>query len=257
MPEYSPVDWNGLDVVVADLDGTLYLGEHSLPGALDFVQNISAHKALYFLSNNTSKTPDCTFEKLIRLGFDARPEQVLSPLHGLIASIRSQGLTHLWVLANRDVLGWLSSHLPGVELRATREQTQCVILTYDDTLDYKALCDVAWRIQDGATYWITHPDFVCPHPAGPVPDVGGLVELFAVGTGRRPDRVFGKPNAEILTVLTTLFAPGRILFIGDRLYTDWELARRVGCQFRLVLSGETTFEQWDALGTERPMLLKL
>jgi HAD superfamily hydrolase (TIGR01450 family) len=257
VPEYSPIDWNSIDAVVADLDGTLYLGESPLAGAIDFVQIAGARKPLFFLSNNTSKTPDCTFEKLIRLGFDANPEQVLSPLHGLVSAIRALELKHLWILANCDVLQWLGARLPNVDLKASRAQTECVILAYDDTLVYQDLCEVAWRIQDGATYWITHPDYVCPHPDGPVPDVGGLVELFAVGTGCRPSRVFGKPSSAVLSELTVRFTAERILFIGDRLYTDWELARRTGCQFRLVLSGETTLKQWDDLGTERPLLLDI
>jgi ribonucleotide monophosphatase NagD (HAD superfamily) len=33
--------------------------------------------------------------------------------------------------------------------------------------------------------------------------------------------------------------PSEILFVGDRLYTDYELARNAGCHFALTLTGET------------------
>lgn len=250
----SPFDWDSLDAVVADLDGTLYLGESPLPGALDFVQACTKRKPLYFLSNNTSKTPDATYQKLLRLGFSIQAGQVLSPLHGLVQAIEQNRFENLWVMANASVLAWLQACLPQCQLRAKRGDCQAVILAYDDTLSYADLCEVAWRLQDGCVYWATHPDYVCPNPAGPVPDVGGLVELFAVGYGRRPERIFGKPSPDVLGPLLSHFPPERILFLGDRLYTDWELARRAGCQFRLSLAGETTAEMWQALPGEKPLL---
>ncbi len=257
MPKSTPIDWDSLDAVVADLDGTLYLGEAPLPGAVDFVTSCMARKPIFFLSNNTSKTPDITFEKLQRLGFLVRPEQVLSPLHGLVQAIKEHGFSNVWIMANAPVLAWLHTNLPHCNLRPSRSETQCVVIAYDDTFTYADLCEVGWRLQDGAKYWITHPDFVCPNPAGPVPDVGGLVELFSIGFGRRPERVFGKPNAEVLGPILSQFHASRVLFIGDRLYTDFELARRTQCQFRLVFSGETTREQWHALPGEKPLVLDL
>lgn len=257
MTEFVPINWNQVDAVVADLDGTLYLGEQILPGAHAFVREAAAKCPLFFLSNNTSKTPQATLEKLLRLDFTVYEDQLLSPLHSLVDSILQTGLKQLWVMANADVLAWLAWRLPGIELRAERSRTECVVLAYDNTLVYADLCEVMWRLQDGASYWITHPDFVCPDPQGSVPDVGGLVELFFVGTGRRPERTFGKPNPDVLAKILNRFTPERVLFIGDRLYTDYELSKQANCQFRLVLSGETTEAQWLALTEDRPQLLRL
>lgn len=254
MHSATPIAWDTIDVVVADLDGTLYLGETALPGAIDFVRECMSRKPLYFLSNNTSKTPDATYEKLLRLGFPVQANQVLSPLHGLILALEKSGWKKVWIMANVTVLSWLQERLPEFDLRAKRGECEAVILAYDDSLTYADLCEVAWRLQDGCAYWATHPDYVCPNPAGPVPDVGGLIELFAIGYGRRPERVFGKPSPDILAPLWNRFTPERLLFLGDRLYTDWELALRAGAQFRLSLAGETTLEMWQALSGQRPLL---
>lgn len=250
----TPIDWGSLDVAIFDLDGTLYLGESLLPGALELVQTALSHVSCKFLSNNTSKTPQATWQKMLRLGLPVSLDQVMSPLHSLVQSIRSQAIQNCWVLANAEVLAWLQNELPGVNLKASRGKCQLVVLAYDDTLTYKDLCEVGWCLQDGCLYWITHPDYVCPNPQGPVPDVGGLVELFAVGMGRRPERIFGKPSIDVLAPVFKDHAPQRVLFVGDRLYTDWELAKRSGCQFRLSLAGETTPEQWHNL-SEKPLVL--
>ena len=257
MAETLPIDWAGVQALVCDLDGTLYLGDKALPGALEFVRMAMGHCPVYFLSNNTSKTPERTFGKMRNLGFSIVSDQVLSPLHGLVDAIKAQDLRDLWVMANQDALAWLGRKLPGVNLRAARKATRCVVLAYDDALAYADLCEVNWRLQDGAEYWITHPDFLCPAPEGYLPDVGSFVELFASTTGRRPTRCFGKPSPEVLAPVFGKHSAAGVLFIGDRLYTDWELARRAGCQFRLVLTGETTLAAWNALAGERPALFSL
>jgi ribonucleotide monophosphatase NagD (HAD superfamily) len=60
-----------------------------------------------------------------------------------------------------------------------------------------------------------------------------------------PERVFGKPNPEML--LPSLrkhgVAPKDAVVIGDRLYTDIAMASATGCASVLVLSGETTRAQ--------------
>lgn len=253
----NPIDWECVDAAVFDLDGTLYLGESPLPGAMELLRSVPSRVSVKFLSNNTSKTPEQTYEKMLRLGFTISSSQVLSPLHGLCEAIRTAGFTKVWVMANAPVLAWLRAAMPQVDWRAPRSQTECVIVTYDTTLTYQDLCEVAWRLQDGCAYWVTHPDYVCPDPQGPVPDVGGLVEMWAIGYGRRPERCFGKPSPEVLSPVLANTSAERVLFVGDRLYTDWELSRQAKTQFRLSLAGETTPEMWLALQGERPLILPL
>lgn len=253
-PLSTPIAWESIDAVVFDLDGTLYLGDKLLPNALDLVRQAQSNAQCYFLSNNTSKTPESTFAKMQNLGLPVELTQVLSPLHTLVSHIVQAQLQKCWVLANDEVLAWLQQTLPQVEFKAARSHTELVVLAYDDTLTYQDLCEVAWRLQDGAQYWITHPDYLCPHPQGYVPDVGGLVELFATCTKRRPELVLGKPSAMALESVLHQFKAERVLFIGDRLYTDWKLAQNVGCQFRLSLAGETSVAMWRA-SEPQPLLL--
>ncbi|NLB62765.1 MAG: HAD hydrolase-like protein [Fibrobacter sp.] len=250
----TPIDWQNVDAVVFDLDGTLYLGNELLPQALELVNLAQKQGACYFLSNNTSKTPESTWAKMQKLGLTVELSQVLSPLHTLVAHIKKSDINKCWVLANGEVLAWLQFALPQVDFKAERVETELVVLAYDDSLTYQDLCEVAWRLQDGAKYWITHPDFLCPHPQGYVPDVGGLVELFATCTQRRPEVILGKPSPIALEAVLQNYSAERVLFIGDRLYTDWQLAQNVGCQFRLSLAGETNLEMWEK-SDPQPLLL--
>ena len=71
----------------------------------------------------------------------------------------------------------------------------------------------------------------------------GDIALVEASTGRRPDVIVGKPHSPIVESIAekTGFAPGEIVMVGDRLYTDIALGE-AGLTTVLVLSGETKRE---------------
>ena len=88
----------------------------------------------------------------------------------------------------------------------------------------------------------SHPDTVCPSPDGGLPDVGAYLSLLEATTGVKPIHICGKPNPGMLNhkIKELGLEPHQVAMIGDRLYTDMEMANRVGCLSVLVLSGEAT-----------------
>src|ERR687890_436759 len=62
-----------------DMDGTFYLGERLLEGALDFIQVLQARGGEYlFLTNNSSKDSGQYVEKITRLGLPISRDRVLT-----------------------------------------------------------------------------------------------------------------------------------------------------------------------------------
>ena len=93
----------------------------------------------------------------------------------------------------------------------------------------------------------SHPDIVCPSPDGGLPDTGAYMDLFEATTGVRPEHVCGKPNAGMILhkVQELGLRPDQCAMVGDRLYTDMEMAERAGVHGVLVLSGEATIEDLE------------
>ena len=103
---------------------------------------------------------------------------------------------------------------------------------------------------------VSHPDMVCPSPDGGLPDTGAYMALFEATTGVRPAHVCGKPNkGMILHKIEDLgLEVSECAMVGDRLYTDMEMAERAGVHGILVLSGEATREDLESSGM-RPSLV--
>ena len=62
-----------------DMDGTVYLGDRLIPGAVDFIQAIrKSGRTCLFITNNSSKSRIEYAQKLALLGIDASPDDVFT-----------------------------------------------------------------------------------------------------------------------------------------------------------------------------------
>ena len=226
-------------VVVFDLDGTLYLSGRPYPGAVDAVKRVASKVPVYYLSNNTSKSPVFYENRLNVMGLPLRDDGIISALTLSLAAIHEKDLKNVYFFANPEVFEWFAAQDPSLNLRPAVEDTELVLVAYHNSFDYRELCELSFRVQRGIPFWVTHTDFVCPDERGPVPDIGSFMALLKTAYGVEPVRSFGKPNPAMLSGLLKTYASEEILFVGDRLYTDFELAKRSGCRFVLPLCGET------------------
>ncbi len=245
------------DCFIVDLDGTVYLGPRPITGTVAFIRALHARKAFYFVSNNTSKTPDDYVARLRALGIPTDSEHVLTPLTPLVTYLRANDLTRVCLLANAKVTAYLRAALPELELVDERRGCHAVVVTYDTDLTYHKLRSAALALEHGpdVPFLATHRDLVCPTEEGAVPDSGCILAALELTTGRTPSVVFGKPNPLLVARATERYDPTRVAVVGDRLYTDKRLADALGCAFICVLSGETTRAEVERLAAdERPAL---
>lgn len=233
------MDWSKKRCIVLDMDGTIYLGNIPIPGAVRFIQDHWEDTDFYFLSNNTSKSPQSYVDKLNGMGIRARLDQFLSPVTPLVKFLRENNIERVYPVGNRDFQRDLLERMP--ELKFDEKTAQAVILAYDTELDYQKLSRSALLLQNPQVLFLaTHPDRVCPSPEGPLPDVGSFIELYHTATGRRPQHIFGKPDPAVLSPLLEKYDHKDMIMVGDRLSTDKKLAENSDIDFALVLSGEAT-----------------
>lgn len=235
------MDWSKKRCVVLDMDGTVYLGDIPILGAVKFIQDHWRDLDFHFLSNNTSKSPETYIKKLNGMGIPATLDQLLSPVTPLVNFLRERGIKSVYPVGNRDFQKDLEKRMP--ELTFDEKTAQAVVLAYDTELDYHKLSRSALLLQKPDVLFLaTHPDLVCPSPEGPLPDVGSFIALYETATGRRPQYIFGKPDPAVLSPLLEKYPREEMIMVGDRLSTDKKLAENCGIDFALVLSGEATLE---------------
>ena len=246
-----------IDAVFLDLDGTIYLGGDLIDGAEAFLERCQDQGVKrYFLSNNSSKSVSQYLVKLHGLGLDAVEEDVLLSTHDLLAWLEKNSITETWLVGTEG----MRSMLEEKNIKTASTNPQYVVLGYDTELSYEKIAQASIHLHAGTPLVASHPDMVCPSPDGGLPDVGAYLAMFKATTGVDPAHITGKPNAGmILHKIEALgLEPARCAMVGDRLYTDMAMATRAGVVGVLVLSGEATQADVDALpmgAEQRPTLI--
>lgn len=228
----------GVRGFVMDMDGTIYLGERLLPGAIEFVNYLKEKGIPYlFLTNNSSKHQKQYQDKLGRFGLDVELDAIFTSGEATAIYLKKKLPDQRVYLVGTPALeDEFRSH--GYIL--TDENPSAAVLGFDTTLTYEKLWKLCDFVRDGKPYYATHPDFNCPTEGGYMPDIGAMIAFVAASTGREPDQVVGKPNLPVVDALKERLGMPveEICMIGDRLYTDIALGQS-GMRTALVLSGET------------------
>lgn len=225
-----------------DMDGTVYLGERWIEGALSFLHRIEETGRNYvFVTNNSSKNAAVYVEKLHRMGLIVSEEKIVTSGQATIYYLqRNFPGAKVFLLGNP----LLQEEFMQAGILLEEEHPDVVVTAFDTSLDYKKMCRVCDHVRAGLPYIATHPDYNCPTETGFIPDAGAIHAFIHASAFRYPDRIIGKPNGEIIEYLATRVHTPReqIVMVGDRLYTDIAAGKNNGLKSILVLSGEAAME---------------
>ncbi len=230
---------DGIEAIFLDLDGTIYLGGDLIEGAVQFLDRLEDRGIRrFFLSNNSSKSVTQYLTKLQSLGIPSTEDDVLLSTHDLLTWLKNEGVKETYLVGTEG----MREMLEGVGINTNSGSPQYVVLGYDTEITYEKLSTASVHLHKGVPMVSSHPDVVCPSPEGGLPDTGAYMDLFEATTGVRPVHICGKPNAGMILhkVEELGLRPEQCAMVGDRLYTDIEMADRAGVHGILVLSGEAT-----------------
>ncbi len=226
-----------------DLDGTVFLGDAPLPGAIDTIRRIrEAGRAIVFVTNNPLHTADDYAAKLRGFGAPATAADVVTATDALVSYLRSASpQARLLVLGETLLLETLAA--AGFALTLEPTAADVVVVSFDRTFDYAKLL-AAYRAVRlcGARLVATNPDPYCPTPDGGLPDCAAMLAAVEACTGAVAEAVVGKPSAHMAAAILDRLraAPARAAMVGDRLGTDIVMARSAGMAGILVLTGATS-----------------
>lgn len=237
MPSLHPI-FSDKKIAFLDMDGTIYLGDLLIQGAREFLDALEEESIMhYFLTNNSSRSKEDYIRKLEKLGIEAKKDDLILSTDGVINFLQQRNVRQVYAVGTKSMKEMFRQ--AGIETDSPIPRY--IILGFDTELDYKKIKTASLLMQKEVEMIATHCDLVCPTPEGPIPDVGSMLALFETATQKKVARVFGKPHPEMVEFILNKHNvnPQEVIIIGDRIYTDMEMARQVGCDFVLVLSGET------------------
>jgi len=249
----GPALVDGYDLVIADLDGVVYLGDRAIPGAVEaFAELRRRGVSVVFATNNASRRAAEVARLLTGLGIPTGETDVLTSAHAAAQAVAARQPAGTPVL----VIGAdaLREEVEAAGLRPVDRADAAppvVIQGYGPAVGWAELAEASVAIRSGATWVATNTDATLPSPRGPLPGNGALVAALRTALGREPDLVIGKPQPELFHAAARQAGAERPLVVGDRLDTDIAGARRAGMDSLLVLTGVTDAELLRAAPADR------
>ncbi|MVO99068.1 HAD-IIA family hydrolase [Paenibacillus lutrae] len=233
---------------IFDLDGTIYLGDHAIEGAVETIQHLQAQgKKLLFLTNKTIDSRESYVKKLNKFGIQIGMEHMLNPALVTIHYLQKNYAGKKVYVIGEPVLKeeFLDN---GIEFATTPQETDIIVVSWDREFHYRHLDFAYQAIKHGAEVIATHPDRTCPMPGGDVPDCAGMMGAIEGVTGKKIETIMGKPS--VMTIMAALdilqLEAKDCLMSGDRLETDIRMGALAGMSTALVLSGITQEEDLAA-----------
>ena len=240
------------ELFVLDMDGTFYLGDEILDGALDFLESVKrAGKKYIFFTNNSSVSSENYIEKLKKMNCHISRDMIMTSGDVMIRFLKSKYPDKSVYLLGTPELE-KSFREAGVNLfeserdeKAAMSHAICenipdiVVVAFDKTLNYEKLSNACVYIMKGAKFLATHLDINCPVKEGFIPDCGAMCAAIELSTKVSPKFV-GKPFKETVDMVVdaTGVDASKISFVGDRIYTDVATGVNNGAMGVLVLTGE-------------------
>ena len=237
-----PTPLDGVDVLLADLDGVVYTGPDALPYAVESINRAQQSIRVGYLTNNASRTDASVASHLSDLGLTVAPEDVVTSPQAamvLLAGLVPAGSTIL-VVGGDGLVDELQK-AGFVVTRSALDSPAAVVQGFAPEVGWTQLAEAAFALQsrqgeDDIPWVATNTDWTIPQARGIAPGNGTLVSAVHTAIGRLPV-VAGKPERAIFEAAVARFGATKPLFVGDRLDTDILGANRAGMPSALVMTG--------------------
>lgn len=222
-----------------DLDGTLFRGEEVIPGALEFVSQLNRKQIPYlYLTNNSTRSPEWVANKLQRMGYPARKEQVFTTALATARYLQEkEGEMSVYVVGEEGLFQAISE--AGIVI--TDQNPDAVVVGLDRSFTYEKMKKACLAIRAGAKLIGTNADLALPTEEGLWPGSGSLAVAIAAASGTKPFFI-GKPEPVIMHYALKKIGlnPEEVLVVGDNLQTDILAGKNGGMDTLLVYTGVTT-----------------
>jgi HAD superfamily hydrolase (TIGR01458 family) len=228
--------------LLLDLEGVLHQGDEPIPGVAAAIATLAASNVrIRYLTNTTTRPRRAIVDRLIRMGFDLRPEHVFTPGIAAAQLLQRRKLNRIHLAAAQE----LAEDFPNVEF--VDEDPEAIILgDLHLGFSWERLNILFQMIQRGAKLVALHKNRYCRRGEQIALDLGPFVAALDYAAGTTAD-IVGKPSALFFELALDDLCLGAedVAMVGDDIEADIGGARPVGMTTIQVRTGKFTTKDID------------
>ncbi len=234
---------------LCDLDGTLYVGDELIPGAVEAIDFLRERgMRLRFLTNTTTRSRRSLHLHVRSLGLSIDESEILSAAYAGVLYLRSVGSPRCRLILAEDAASDYA------EFPIDENDPQVIVLgDIGRRWDYDLLDSIFRQVAAGARLAALHRNRYFQTANGLSLDVGAFVAALEYAT-RTEAAVIGKPAADFfnLALGDLELPPGKVIIIGDDIDNDVGAGQDSGLTGILVKTGKYR-ERMAAASAVTPM----
>jgi HAD superfamily hydrolase (TIGR01450 family) len=219
-----------------DLDGTLYIGENIVPGAVELINLLRKNYKLVFFTNNSSKTVKQIHQKLNSLGIICKVDEVYTSSSVALLYFREENIDNLYVIGSKSFCNEIKKN--GLKV-VDADLAENLVVGLDFDFNYKKIANALSVLMKGGRFIACNID--CSFPTGESilsPGCGAMVGAITGAANKKPDFIVGKPNTYMLAKISEYFtvSNNEIIVVGDSFESDIKMALSYNCKAILINS---------------------
>lgn len=222
------------------MDGTIYLSDSLIKGAKEVIEYINDTKKDYvFLTNKPLATKKEYLNKLTNMGIKATIENIITSSYVTAQYLKNNSPGAKCYIIGEEALKHELIEA-GLIVTNNLEEVDYLIASFDRRFNYNKLNNALQLIKKGVKFVATNPDRTCPVEGGEIPDAAGMIGAIEGTSGKKVEKIFGKPSKEIIKIALNKMNvkdSKKCLVVGDRIETDMIMGINNGLSTALVLSG--------------------
>jgi HAD superfamily hydrolase (TIGR01450 family) len=236
---------NNISALAFDLDGTVYHGNSAIEGARETINVlINLNYQIFYFTNNSAKTREQIVDKLSRLGFPVKPQNVYCVSRAMSAYLIEKEITPIYLIGTDDLKDELSARKIKIK---NSSRVSAVVVGLDPSFDYSKISIALEAINNGAKLIVANADSSYPIENNRrLPACGAMVGAIVGATFHAPDFTVGKPNTYMLELLCKehKLSPAEICIVGDSPESDIKMATNLKCQ-SILFDPQDTFPKFS------------
>ena len=207
-----------------DLDGTLYLGDNVIDGAVKLINMLREKYKVVFFTNNSTKSSEQICQKLNKLLIKCDLNEVYNSATATAEYLKESNIDNIYVIGSKEFSQELYKHGITVVDNSTAKN---LVVGLDFDFNYNKIAVALSVLNKGGQFIVCNEDKSFPIENNKfLPGAGAMVGAISMAANRIPDFVVGKPNAYILNNIAKDFDVkyNQIIVVGDSYESDIQMA---------------------------------
>ena len=220
--------------IVFDLDGTIYFGNQLAYMANEvIVQARSIAERVFFVTNNSAKTREQVYDKLIKLGVNIKLEELITSSFAITKYFKQNEFNEIYCIGTDS----LKSEIEQANITTNSKKPKAIVVGYNPDFKLSDLDELSNIDLSDYKLIVANKERNYPKEKGYIiPGAGPIVSAVETLLNKKTDLIIGKPNIEMLKIMTADFniKPNEMCIIGDSYDSDIKMAINYGADGILI-----------------------